>query len=67
MLNFDQSTKRAIDSVIGRMLAIVSGLGVLDIGRDSEIAASCIIYPLKLKRDSSATNYLVTHLKISNV
>ena len=24
---------------------------------DSEIAASCVIYPLNLKRDSSATNY----------
>ena len=26
--------------------------------RDSEITASCIIYPLNLKQDSSATNYL---------
>ena len=26
--------------------------------RDSEIAASRVTYPLKLKRDSSATNYL---------
>ena len=26
--------------------------------RDSEIAASFVIYPLKLRRDSSATNYL---------
>ena len=25
--------------------------------RDSEIAASCVIYPLNLKRDSSATDY----------
>ena len=34
---------------------------------DSEITASCFIYPLKLKMDSSATNYLhPTHLKISN-
>ena len=26
--------------------------------RDSKIATSCVIYPLNLKRDSSATNYL---------
>ena len=28
--------------------------------RDSKIAASCVIYPLKLKRDSSATDQLVS-------
>ena len=31
---------------------------IIDTGRDSEITASCIIYPLKLNRNSSATDYL---------
>ena len=58
LANRGQESEKIQVSHICIMYMFVVEITSYEIYRDSKIAVSCLRYPLKLKRDSSATNYL---------